>query len=90
MALYNVTGILGQIILAGSTNLTGSETLTVFIILLAPILLALVLRIPLVVSMSLATPLVIVLMAYNTAFMLMGGIFLFMLAGVLVKMWFLN
>jgi len=77
--LYNSTGIIGQIITSGNNYLTGSETFTLLIILVIFLVFALLFRIPVIYVMLLLTPLIILLMAFNTAFLIFGGIFILIL-----------
>ena len=90
MVFINSTGIFGQVIQSGSTYLTGSETITLLILLLIIVIFTFLFRIPFEFGMLLLTPFVIVLMAFNTSFLIFGGIFLLLEAIIITRMFFLN
>jgi len=90
MVFINTTGIIGGVISSGTANLTGGETLTILIFMLVFFLMGLMFRMPVVLTLLFNTPFIIVLMAYNSAFLLPGGIFLFILAGILTKTFILD
>ena len=90
MVFYNISGLFGQVIQSGSVYLTGSETVTMLIILLVMVIFTFLFRIPFEFGMLLLTPFIIVLMAFNTAFLIWGGIFLLLEAIIMTRMFFLN
>ena len=90
MVFINSTGIIGQIIESGSRTLTGSETLTLILILIVFVVFTLMFRLPLIIGMLILTPFIIVLMAFNSALLVFGGIYILILAGILTKMFFFN
>lgn len=90
MVFINASGIIGQALISGSSNLTGSEALVVFMLFLGLFVFGLMFRLPVVLVMLLTIPTVIVIMAYNATFFIIGGIYIFILAGILVKMFFLE
>lgn len=92
MLFINKSQIIGKIIDAGSHNLTGSEVGTLVMIMLSIFLFGAIFRLPLIMNLLLMTPFVIVLMAFYSApiILITGGIFLFVIAGILTKMFFLT
>jgi len=90
MVFINKTQIIGMVIDSGTRHFTGSETYTLFTIMAVVFFFTLLFRLPLIIGMLLITPFVIMLMAFNSAFLIFGGIYLFILTGILTKMFFFN
>lgn len=84
----NMTGSLGTIYEGITYNITGSEFLTLFFIILLVMLFFMMFRIPIELSAVLILPLLIVVMAYSGEFFAITGLILIYLALLLAKNWF--
>lgn len=81
MALYNESDYIGQLIIGMSNNVTGSETMTLFIIVMCMVLLMFIFRLPTELIVVFSLPLLIVLSLYS-------GFFSGMLAVVILLLGF--
>lgn len=88
MALINSSGIIGQIIIGMSTNITGSDTLTFLLILAAMVGIMAALRCPIPLMTVFITPFVIILMGYSQTFLIVGGIILLLEAVIIIRYFF--
>lgn len=88
--IFNSTGLMGIMIGKASTDIFGSLVITFLSVILILFLLMLVFRIPMEYSLIFILPLLIVLMAYDSTFRIIGGIIIFILAMFLTVIWFLN
>jgi len=68
MALFNPNGSIGILITYINNNITGSEFLTLFIIVLLFFCIGLLFRMPILLVMALGLPIVLVCAAYTSAF----------------------
>lgn len=84
----NSTGYIGIILNNTNQYITGSETLTFLLIIIGFIALMSLGRLPLQFQSLFLMPLIIVLMAYNSSFMIIGSIFLFFISLMMAKFWF--
>lgn len=81
----NESGVVYVIITKINTNITGDESVTFFSLIALAIVIMSAFRIPLEVQALLLVPLVLVLMAYSSTYLLFGGIVLAFIAFILVK-----
>jgi uncharacterized ion transporter superfamily protein YfcC len=81
----NSTGTIYQIISGMTSNTTGSDTLTVMLILILLILIGIILRMNIELIALIMTPLILVLMAYDTVYTPIGVIFLVFIGYILAK-----
>jgi len=87
MSLVNDTTVIGSIIVAITNNVTGSEFLTYFLLLLVLYLFGILFRIPIQIIPALQLPLLIILMSQMQSFVAIGGLTLIYLSFVLVSFW---
>lgn len=90
MALLNITGPVGGVIDAVTTNITGIEFLTFLFILLVLIVLLIAFRLPMEIIALIVSPIVIILMAYNSAFYAIGGAMLIIFAVLFATKFFIK
>jgi hypothetical protein len=90
VTIFNETGLMGIMIGKASTDIFGSLVITFLSVILILFLLMLVFKIPMEYSLIFILPLLIVLMAYDSTFRIIGGIIIFILAMFLTIIWFLN
>lgn len=81
----NTTGTIYQIVSGMTSTSTGSDYLTVLLIIFLLILIGIILRMNIELIAILMTPLILVLMAYDTQFMVLGIIFLIFLGIIVAK-----
>jgi len=86
MPLLNSSGIIGQTLMYMTINITGSEFLTHFVILMALFVLGMALRMPMEMIPPILLPVVLVLMASATSWLVVGGILLIYLAILFISM----
>lgn len=86
--LYNSSNFLGQMIDASVNNTFGTVALALIFIILALFLLFLVMRFPPVFAIIILSPLLIVVMAYQSALLAIGGVAILIIVMVLVKIFF--
>lgn len=89
MVFINETGTLGAIILNLSSDVTGSLFLALLLIAILYFGVILAMRIPLELGLVFIMPLLIVLMAFRTEFMVLGGVVIIIL-GFFFAYWFLG
>lgn len=85
MAFINESAITGQVISKLNTYVTGSETLTYVGLLLVLVGILSALKVPIEFQTLFLIPILLVLMAFNSSFMIPGGIVLFIIAVFIVK-----
>lgn len=90
MVLVNSTGPIGIIINSFTTNITGVEFLTFLFILLILIILLIAFRLPIEMIALIVSPVVIIIMAYNSAFYAVGGALLILFAVLFAKKFFIK
>lgn len=90
MVFYNDTGTVGVLITYMTVNVTGSLFITLLIIVMALMSLTLLFRIPLEFSSVIILPLLLVLMAYSTEFLVYGSVTLLYLGVLMAKMYVLR
>lgn len=83
----NETGIIGQIIQAGTENLTGNIVATLFMILLFLIVLAMMFQIPLEFLSILILPMCLSIGAYYSNFIIPITIIILYIAAIISKNW---
>ncbi len=88
MVLVNSSGTLGMVIVEFTNNVTGSFFLTGLLALTLLLALFLLFNIPFEASIILVLPFILVLMAYNSNFLAVGGLALIYLAVLFVRMFF--
>jgi hypothetical protein len=90
MAFLNESGTLGFLILEFTNNVTGSLFITMLLLIISLMALTMLFRIPLEYSMVYILPLLLVLMAYSSEFLVIGTVVLLYLAIIMAKMWILR
>jgi len=85
--MINETSVIGSVIVAITNNVTGSEFITYFVILLLLYLVGMLFRIPIQVIPALQLPVLIILMSQMSEFMAIGGLTMMYLSFVLVSFW---
>ena len=86
----NSTGSLAILLQYATLYITGSESLTLIILLLLSILIGLAFRLPIEVILLLEVPIILVLMAFYSEFLAIGGIILIGLAIVFALNYFIR
>lgn len=89
MVLFSNSTI-GIIIAQASTNVTGSQFLTLFGIILAIIILAMAFRIPLEYTVILVFPVLVVFAAFDAGFMTIFGVALIYMAVLFANNYFIG
>jgi len=84
---YNETQLIGLWIESATINITGSLFLTLLLIFIAIMMMFMMLRMPIEYSIILNTPLMLIMMAYSSEFIAVGGAFL-MYMGLLLGKYF--
>ena len=90
MMFVNKTGTIGLLLEQSINNVTGSFYGSLFLAILFLLFICILLRIPTEYSLVLITPFILLLMSFNSSFMLIGGLFLIYLAIIFTKQFFLN
>lgn len=88
--LINQTGTIGVIYNAVNYNVTGSEFLTMLLLILLCILFVALFRMPLEMSAFLVMPMLIVMMSFNSNLLAVGGAALVYIGVLIAKNWFLR
>jgi hypothetical protein len=83
--LYNQSGVIGYFIVEATSNVTGSMFLTFIALLFIMIACIFLLRIPFSIGLFFMYPVVITLMAYNSAFLPFGGVIILIISLILAK-----
>jgi hypothetical protein len=83
--LYNASGIIGQILDAGTANLTGNITVTLYIVLIFLLCIAILFSIPLEIAAILLFPFILAVAAYNGSFIIIIVFLIFVLAAILAR-----
>jgi hypothetical protein len=86
----NSTGSLAILLQYATLYITGSESLTLIVLLLLSILLGLAFRLPIEVILLLEVPIILVLMAFYSEFLAIGGLILIGLAIVFALNYFIR
>jgi hypothetical protein len=87
---FNSTDHFGTVLYYMTTDITGSLFLTLLIILLVIVAVALALRIPVEFTAVLIVPVMLVLMAYTSEFLAIGGLLLIYLGILTAKNFFIG
>jgi len=87
MALINQTGLIGATLSYATVNITGSEFLTNILILLCLYIIGAMFRVETALIMILVFPVVLVLMAYSSTYLMAGGLLMIYLALLLYYMY---
>ena len=90
MALLNATGSIAIVINSLTSNITGLDFLTYLFILIVIIVLLIAFRLPVEVIALVVSPIVIILMAYNSAFYVVGGAMLMIFAIIFATKFFIK
>jgi len=88
--LYNSTNFIGVLVDGATTNISGSLFITFLSMLLILIIMMGLFRIQFEFILLFLFPFMLVLMAYDTRFQLIGGLIVFMIAMYLTMKWFMN
>lgn len=80
--LFNASSEIGILLTNATNNVTGDMTLTLVSLMVIVVALFMAFRLPAELSLIMALPLIIVLMAFNATFVVVGGSIL-IVAGVL-------
>jgi hypothetical protein len=89
MALfYNSSEIIGASIDAATTNITGTQFLTLLVVMLFLVLLLAVLRVPLEYGVLLIMPVLIILAAFEGGFLALFGVVLIYMGILFAKYYF--
>jgi len=88
--LYNSTNFIGALVDSATTNISGSLFITFLSMLLILIIMMGLFRIQFEFILLFLFPFMLVLMAYDTRFQLIGGLIVFMIAMYLTMKWFMN
>ena len=83
--VINETGIIGQVILGITANVTGNLFLTMLLILIVFLLVGFAFRAPMEWQAVYLLPLFIAFMAYSAEFLAVGGVVLMFLGAILAK-----
>jgi len=86
----NTTGSIAILFQYATLYITGSEVLTLISFLVLSIILGLAFRLPVEVVLLIEVPLVLVLMAFYSGFMAIGGIILMALAVIFALNYFIR
>ena len=86
----NRTQTIGLFFEAISTNITGSDALTALLIVTLLMAVAIMFRLPVELSIPFVLPLLLVMMAYSTEALMVGGVMIIYLAIIFVKWMWLN
>lgn len=87
MVFYNSSSEIGLLIDGATFNITGDLFLTLLALLIVVLAFFLMFRIPMIYSAVLILPLMIVMMAYTSQFLAIGGLFLIYLAILIGNYW---
>ena len=90
MVLFNTSQFFGLLITQSTQEITGSLFLTLFMILTIFIGLMLSFRVPIELVVIFTMPLIIVIMAFESSFLIIGGILIMLLSFILAILWFKN
>ena len=89
-AFINDTGTIGIIYNAATTNITGSEFLTLLGLIVLIIIFFTMFRIPMEMTAIFVLPLMLIFMAYSNNFFAIGGVFLIYLGFLVARNYFIN
>lgn len=91
MVLFiNNSDVIGSITIGMTNNITGQLGLTLLLVFIIFLALFIAFRVPIEWVMALLLPLMMVMMAFDSFFLLFGGIMLILLAILFAKSFFLN
>ena len=82
---YNASQVIGQILTAGTLNVTGSMTGTFYVIIIFLFAISILFGIPLEITAILLLPFVITLAAYSTSFLMILIFVLLYFAAILAR-----
>lgn len=88
MTFVNASGVIGQMLSQGTTNLTGDIFATLFLIFLILLFVAVAFRMSFEFIVIIFLPMVIVMMAYYSEWYVVGGLFLIFLAVLFARNFF--
>jgi hypothetical protein len=83
--IINSTGLIGQIILSGSNNITGSVVSVIFIIIILLIAISILFQIPFELLGIFLLPLILVISAYEPIFITLVVLFVIYYAWIITK-----
>jgi len=87
MVFLNQSDHIGKLINYATINITGSEFLTYFWIILILYLFCILFKMDNALALTLLLPIILVLMAYSSSWLMVGGILLIYLSFIFVSMW---
>jgi hypothetical protein len=86
----NTTGTIGQIYIAATQNITGSEFLTLLGLMFLILAFFMIFRLPLELTSVLILPMLIIFMVYSHNFLSFTGLILIYLAILVAKNWIIS
>lgn len=90
MALYNTSSSIGTVLNSLTNNITGGEFITFLFIIILLIIILVSFRLPVEVIAIVISPVLIVLMTYNSNFYVLGGGVLIVLAILMAQKFFIK
>lgn len=90
MTFVNASGVIGQMLSQGSTNLTGDLFSTIMLIFLILLVVAVAFRMTFEFIVIIFMPMIIILMAYYSEWYVVGGAFLIFLAVLFARNFFIQ
>ena len=90
MVFLNTTSDMGSIIYANVLNISGSEFITIFIIFLLLLGCFYLFKVPIEWSLVFLLPMLIVIGAYNSIFLTILGLILFIISIIIVRNWWIT